>query len=665
MSGATTLVNFIYSDTADYLNGSSPTGGLIMDARGDLFGVTSEGGADNEGTVFEIAYQDGTYASAPIVIASFNGVNGAYPVAGLTMDAAGDIFGTASEGGAYGNGVVFEIAYENGSYASAPSVLVSLTDEDGSEPETNLVFDAQGDLFGTSYSGGDSALAEGGMVFEIPNDNGSYASTANVIAAFTYPLVGPFGNLVMNADGDLLGVTQGDIGGKSGGSIFELAYENGSYASAPIMLVQLSATSGTGIIPFPVQYDGLAMNAQGDVFAVSPEDDSVLELPYNNGIYGAAVTLAQAGGDIWPALDTPLFVDAAGDLIGTGGGRLFEIADHDGIYDHSITVLASLSGIPDLESGVILDANGKFAGESDDYGQGAIFEIACFLKGNGITTEKGEIPVEDVRIGDLLPTLHGGLRRVKWVGQRSYRAPFCNHPNVLPICIRAGALADGVPARDLHLSPGHALCIDGHFIRAARLVNNVSIVQARQAEQVEYYHIETEGHEVIFAEACPVETFRDENFRRQFQNEAEFHLLYPQPAITQAACLPVLEHGFLFQAIRQRIAARAGLGVAAPAALRGYVDEAGPARAAGWAQNLGAPDEPVCLDIYCAGVRLGRVMADMFRQDIQQAGLGGGYCGFEFALEPGLGGEIEVRRAADGAKLPYGAALQGKGSIAA
>ena len=85
--------------------------GLLIDANGDLFGTTNQGGSDNLGTVFEIKKTAGGYANKPTVVASFDGTNGDHPLAGLIADANGDLFGTTSEGGPSDDdiGTVFEI----------------------------------------------------------------------------------------------------------------------------------------------------------------------------------------------------------------------------------------------------------------------------------------------------------------------------------------------------------------------------------------------------------------------------------------------------------------------------------------------------------------------------------------------------------------------------
>ena len=102
-STPTTLVSFNGSD------GMFPASGLIADAEGNLFGTTSGGGANGQGTVFEIAKTADGYASAPTTLVSFNGTNGASPEAGLIADRSGNLFGTTMEGGAYNDGAVFEV----------------------------------------------------------------------------------------------------------------------------------------------------------------------------------------------------------------------------------------------------------------------------------------------------------------------------------------------------------------------------------------------------------------------------------------------------------------------------------------------------------------------------------------------------------------------------
>jgi hypothetical protein len=174
-------------------------------------------------------------------------------------------------------------------------------------------------------------------------------------------------------------------------------------------------------------------------------------------------------------------------------------------------------------------------------------------------TDRGEVPVEELAIGDRVAT-RNGLRPIKWIGRRGYDGRFIRgNRDALPIVVRAGALAEGVPARDLWLSPSHALFIDDVLVEAEYLVNGLSIVQAEAVDRVEYFHLEFEGHEVILAEGAPAESYVECDNRRGFHNAHEFTALYPNDA-RPAFCPPRLEAGTAALAtIRERLFERAEL----------------------------------------------------------------------------------------------------------
>ena len=291
-------------------------------------------------------------------------------------------------------------------------------------------------------------------------------------------------------------------------------------------------------------------------------------------------------------------------------------------------------------------------------GSGTAFtdDNPCFAAGTKIQALHADIAVEDLKIGDHLKTRNSGLQKIKWIGRRDYEGRFiAGNKDILPVCIKRHAIAWNIPARDLWVSPGHAVCIDGALIHAFRLVNGVSIIQAAHVDRLSYFHIEMENHEVIFAENCPAETFMDETFRRQFQNAHEYRALYPGQTAPRAPCLPQLQGGFALQDIRQRLNSRAGIAVNAKplGQLRGFVDIAGPEICAGWAQDANNPEEPVCLDIFVDGALFTRVLANDFRADLRNTGLGSGCHACSVALPPGGIGWLDVRRTTDGADLNW------------
>jgi hypothetical protein len=246
----------------------------------------------------------------------------------------------------------------------------------------------------------------------------------------------------------------------------------------------------------------------------------------------------------------------------------------------------------------------------------------CFCAGTRIRTPRGDIPVERLRIGDAVLNISGAAREILWIGRRGYDGgAIARDPLKRPVRIARGAIADGIPARDLHVSPGHAIYVDGALIPAWRLINGVSITQPEAAGLVAYIHLELAEHDIILAENCPAESYFDDGLRGEFQNAHEY-----AAGARLGPGLPRCESGFTLAAIQARLAARAGCAppVANPGRLRGFIDQAGPAGVTGWAQDEQAPENPVCLDIRLDGQRIARILANEYRADLRQAGIGSG-----------------------------------------
>jgi hypothetical protein len=131
---------------------------------------------------------------------------------------------------------------------------------------------------------------------------------------------------------------------------------------------------------------------------------------------------------------------------------------------------------------------------------------------------------------------------------------------MLPVCIKAGAIEENVPARDLWISPHHAMYLDGVLIEAKDLINGFSIVRAERIDKVEYVHVELDTHDVIFAEGAASETFLDDDSRGMFHNADEFRVLYPnEPGAGFAHyCAPRLDEGYEVEAVRERLRHCAG-----------------------------------------------------------------------------------------------------------
>jgi hypothetical protein len=201
--------------------------------------------------------------------------------------------------------------------------------------------------------------------------------------------------------------------------------------------------------------------------------------------------------------------------------------------------------------------------------------------------------------------------------------------------------------------------LDELLVPAERLVNGVSIIRCANVATVQYFHIELESHDVIFAEGAPAETFVVCGNRLMFHNAAEFAELYPGDSSPGwAFCAPRVDTGPVLEQIQRTIAQRAGLAApddpAACGPLDGYFDDASYTLINGWAYDSSQPDVPVWLEVLVNDGVIGRVLADKHRPDL--AHISDGFHGFALWLQHGLSPltrhVIRVRRAADGCELP-------------
>jgi hypothetical protein len=183
----------------------------------------------------------------------------------------------------------------------------------------------------------------------------------------------------------------------------------------------------------------------------------------------------------------------------------------------------------------------------------------CFAAGTRILTPRGEVPVEDLAAGDCVITHDGAEQKIIWLGTR--RVDITRHPRpetVRPVVIEADALADGVPARRLRLSPDHAVYLDHQLVPAKMLINGTTI-RADTVTAVTYYHIELAAHGILFAEQAPAESFLDCGHRGAFDNAGEPVMLHPalmQTRRENSSCAPLCLEGAALAAIRARLAAR-------------------------------------------------------------------------------------------------------------
>ena len=245
--------------------GGTPSAGLIFDLAGNLYGTSAEGGTQQLGTVFEmIPGTNGTWTFKTIHSFSANGHDGTTPLAPVTMDASGNLYGTTYLGGANRDGIVFELTPgSNGTWTE--KILHTFNagnGHDGAAPDAPVIIDANGNLFGTTNAGGKDRFY--GIVFELtPTSSGSWKES--ILHAFTDSKDGgePNAGLTLDASGNLYGT--GSTAGVGGGVIFkETLQTNGTWKYS---VVHSFKTSGDGQRP----YAGLIVDGSGILYGTTKQ----------------------------------------------------------------------------------------------------------------------------------------------------------------------------------------------------------------------------------------------------------------------------------------------------------------------------------------------------------------------------------------------------------
>lgn len=138
--------------------------------------------------------------------------------------------------------------------------------------------------------------------------------------------------------------------------------------------------------------------------------------------------------------------------------------------------------------------------------------VICFAKGTLIATPGGDTPVEDLRLGDLVLTVDHGAQPLVWTGATAQDWSRDPHP-AKPILIKAGSLGQGIPTRDLMISPQHRVLLSGPndpvgvFVPAKSLVGLPGVLQMSGCRSVVYHHIMLEKHQVLISNGTPTESF--------------------------------------------------------------------------------------------------------------------------------------------------------------
>ena len=206
-------------------DGSNPYGGaLVFDQAGNIYGTTY-GGGTGSGVVYKLT-PAGSGWTESVLYTFAGGSDGASPWAGVTLDQAGNLYGTTAAGGAFGGGTVYELS-PSGSGWTKRTLHSFQQQQDGGNPYAGVILDPAGNLYGATQYGGSGG---GGTVFEMSPSGDSWIFTTlySFIGSGGGHAKGPVADLVMDAGGNLYGTTGGD-GTYRFGSVFKLTPEGGGW----------------------------------------------------------------------------------------------------------------------------------------------------------------------------------------------------------------------------------------------------------------------------------------------------------------------------------------------------------------------------------------------------------------------------------------------------
>ena len=379
-----------------HADGGFPQSALVRDTAGNFYGTASEGGAAGFGNVFKLARAKSGGWTETVLYSFAGGADGSDPAGELIFDAAGNLYGTTAGGGANNDGTVFELS--PGATGWTETVLHSFNDSDGAFPRAGLVFDGAGSLYGTTASGGKPL--DLGVVFQLsPTSKGHW--NEKVILEFGHRADGggPDGTLIFDAAGNLYGTASG--GYQVAGSVFELTpLANGKWKEKI-----LHGFTGKGDGGFP--HGSLVLDSDGNLFGTTSNGGRLTDTgpcsfgcgtvfklsPGSNGKWKETVIRKFNGGEDGKGPVAGLAFDTAGNLYGTtemgggtgcdfqfGCGTAFELIPETG-GEWKERVLHRFQSNEDGKhplAGLVLDARRNSYGTASNNGRGnagVVFEI--------------------------------------------------------------------------------------------------------------------------------------------------------------------------------------------------------------------------------------------------------------------------------------------------
>ena len=570
-SGGTAFATVIGFSAANYVSFGGTASGSIIGQGG--YEAVSAGAravsAAVEAGAIEYVFAGGIASAAEIGSGGAEAVYQAGSASGTLISSGGDAFvyggATLSAARVLSGGALILLpgAIDSGSVLSAGSLVIS-----------SGVVEVTQTYALVSHGGGlvtGANLHDGGQQYVLPHGDAgqSVLSAGGVQKIYS----GGIASGTFLASGGVQLVSSGAVasaGLASGGGIY--VYSGGVTTGSELTAGGSEQVSFKGdALGTVVSGGGAQYVFSGGVAFGTRIDSGGTGFVYSGGLDSAAVISSggvervSSGGSVASA---SLQTGGAIDLI-----YLPEVAGGTAALNPASDVLT----VTEAGSSVHLQLAGSYAGElfqtSEDPSGGTLITAAklpCYCRGTQILTDRGEIPIETLAVGDLVINRYGELKPIRWIGRRAYSGRFAaRNPGVLPILIEQDAIEDGVPVRDLMVSPLHALLLDEILVPARSLVNGGSIRQLREVTEVEYFHLELDAHDVIIADGAEAESFADDANRGMFQNSVEWGRLHPHAMPTPAVyCALRLDAGPVVSALRRRLGERgASRGVVPPDAM--------------------------------------------------------------------------------------------------
>jgi uncharacterized repeat protein (TIGR03803 family) len=321
-------------------DGANPYAGLVQASDGNLYGTTLSGGSYGYGTAFQLSNDETGAYTVFTVLHSFSATDAANPRASLVQASDGNLYGTTYQGGSYGNGTAFQLSKDRTGAYTVFTVLHSFGATGGRNPYASLVQASDGNLYGTTLSGGSYGY---GTAFQLSKDGTGAYTVFTVLHSFNNNSAtdgaSPYASLVQASDGNLYGMT----------------YQGGSYGSGTAFQLSKDGTGAYTVVSVLRSFNNVATNG-GYPYAglVQAADGNLYGTTWSGGSYGSgtAFQLSKDGTGVYTVFTVlHSFNNSATDganprasLVQASDGNLYGTTYQGGSYGYGTAFQLSKDG---------------------------------------------------------------------------------------------------------------------------------------------------------------------------------------------------------------------------------------------------------------------------------------------------------------------------------